>query len=130
MKRIGANIVFQRKALVFWVPRKNIWQAFTMFCRFAYGDAEAGILRPKVILIYARYVLGVVWCAWIFWDRNKNALFGFILMILIYIGWAIWKNYKYVKHPKAFLYLPALQIVSDLAVLAGTAIGILKRQMR
>ena len=130
LKRIRANIVFEGKAIVYWIPRRNIWQAFTMFYRFAYGDAEAGILRPKVILIYARYMVGVVWGVWAFRDKNDSALFGLIVLVFLYAGWAVWKNYKYVNHPMAFFYLPLLQITSDVAVILGTTIGFLKRMVR
>ena len=127
LKRINANIAFEGKAIVHWIPRKNIWQAFTMFYRFAYGDAEAGILRPKVISIYVRYMIGVAWGVWAFWDKNNGALFGLIVLVFLYGGWAIWKNYKYVKDQKAFFYLPLLQITSDIAVILGTSYGLLKR---
>ena len=48
---------FQENAIVYWTPRKTVKQAFIMFRRFAYGDIEAGIVRPKVVLLFARYIV-------------------------------------------------------------------------
>ena len=56
----GRTIVFAPKAIVNWIPRRTLKEAYTMFWRFAYGDIEAGILRPKVLLIFTRYVLGII----------------------------------------------------------------------
>src|SRR3990167_9709391 len=55
LKKVGANIKFAKDAIVYWRPRKNIKEAFIMFYRFAFGDAEAGIIRPKLIFLFARY---------------------------------------------------------------------------
>jgi hypothetical protein len=40
-----------------------------------------------------------------------------------YILWSINKNYKYVRNPLGFLYLPILQFTSDIAVLSGMSVG-------
>ncbi len=60
LKAINANIIFEKNAIVNWSPRDNIIDAFIMFYRFAKGDAEAHIFRAKVILIFARYVIGII----------------------------------------------------------------------
>ena len=59
LKEIKAKIKFERRAIVNWMPRSNFKQAFTMFFRFAYGDAEASIVRPKVVILFARYLFVV-----------------------------------------------------------------------
>ncbi len=38
LKKIGTQIVFVKDAVVYWLPRKNIKQAFIMFFRFSFGD--------------------------------------------------------------------------------------------
>ncbi|MBI2028541.1 MAG: glycosyltransferase [Candidatus Levybacteria bacterium] len=124
LQKIGAKIVFAKDAFVYWIPRKNIKETFTMFFRFALGDGESGILRRKVIFIFARYILGFYLLLLSFIEKSWIPVFGFSLGLLFYIGWAIKKNYKYVKKIGALFFLPLLQFVSDLAVLSGTLFGV------
>lgn len=123
LKQAQATIYFQKTAIAYWKPRENIQQAFKMFYRFAYGDAESGILRTKVLFIFARYIIGTI----LIIDslRFESSLYRFFILFLIglYLLWPIFKNGKYVKSISALLYLPVLQIVSDLAVLKGTIFG-------
>jgi glycosyltransferase involved in cell wall biosynthesis len=126
LKIIGAKIVFCKDAIVNWIPGINFKQAFIMFFRFALGDSEAKIFRDKVVYIFLRYIflaylffLSVIMHSLLLW-----VLFGFL--IIAYIGWSIWKNYKYVEVSKAFIYLPLLQITSDIAVITGTLLGLIR----
>ena len=126
LKKIGAKIFFVREAVAYWLPRNNFKQAFIMFFRFAFGDAEAGIYRPKIFLIFLRYLFIF---SLIIFDilLNSSFILYFICFILIlYIIWAIGKNFKYIKSWQALYILPAMQIVSDAAVLSGTTIGLIK----
>lgn len=120
LRNIKANIVFSKDALVNWVPRKNIKQSFIMFYRFAYGDVEAGIIRPKVVFIFVRYLFAL---STILGSKFISLEFLFSLLF-VYLGlygtWAVLKNYKYVKHPSALFYLPLIQITSDMAVITGS----------
>ena len=120
LKQIGANIVFAKDAIVYWQPRKNLLEAFVMFFRFAYGDAEARILRPKVLFLFARYFFVFLLVILLF-DLQLYAMF------LFYASWAIAKNYKYVKEWRAIVFLPILQGVSDMAVILGSIFGIFDR---
>lgn len=129
-KKIKANkfnIVFAKNAVVYWSPPNNFKKAFIMFLRFAFGDAEAGIYRPKALLIILRYLLGLLI---LFFIVLSHSLFFSILLFVLfvnYILWAILKNYFYVKNPLAIFYLPLLQLLSDFAVIVGTISGSIKR---
>lgn len=116
LKNIGAHIVFARDAIVYWMPRKNLKEAFIMFFRFAYGDAQAWIFRPKVLLIFLRYFLGALFLLSYF-----NTVY---LIVAAYAGWSIAKNYRYVNHWQAVILLPVIQITADIAVILGTIWGI------
>ena len=114
---------FAPRALVLWQPRKKLSSAAWMFLRFAYGDMQAKILRPKVKLMAIRYL---VFIYLIFLSRYLPILYPVLLTAVIaYLSWAILKNYRYVKQPQAFFWLPVLQLTSDLAVLFGTLLGLL-----
>lgn len=111
------KMVFQKNAVAHWIPRENIIDAFIMFFRFAKGDSKAKILRPKVLLLFMRYLIGIVVFVW-----NIQVL---LLLLIVYLAWSIVKNYKYVLDFRALFILPLLQITADTAVITGTIMGIL-----
>jgi glycosyltransferase involved in cell wall biosynthesis len=120
LKDLGVPVVFQKTAIVYWYPRSTPQSAYHMFWRFAYGDAEAGILRRKVILLISRYVIaGSLILDFVLF---KQAAVGLLLLLSLtgYILWAIAKNYRYTPDFRAFFYLPFLQFLSDAAVISGT----------
>lgn len=117
---------FARDAVVYWKPRSSINQAFIMFYRFAYGDAEARIIRPKAIFILIRYFLGLYLIFISLLERSWEGILISLILPVFYLFWSIIKNYKYVKDRKAIFILPSLQIVSDIAVIIGTIVGLLK----
>ena len=89
-----------------------------MFLRFAIGDIQAGILRPKVKLIFIRYYA-------FFFLFFIHPLFA--LLAIPYLIWSIAKNYRYVRDLRAIFWLPVLQITSDLCVIFGTIMGALSK---
>lgn len=121
LKRKKINVFFVREAVVYWFPRKNIKQFWTMIYRFARGDAEAGLRRIKIASIFLRYVV------FIFFGLSclifNDLLAFFILVIFFYIFWSIFKNYKYVKDLRAIFLLPLLQFISDFAIILGSIVG-------
>lgn len=123
----NAKIVFSKEAIVSWIPRKNLKQAFVMFFRFALGDIQANILRDKVVYIFLRYLLAVYLLFIGFVFRSLFFWIFYFLLVIAYITWSIAKNYKYVQNYRAILYLPLLQITSDFAVMLGTAIGVIQK---
>jgi len=125
IKKLGFKIKFVQDAVVNWIPRKNIKQAFIMFFRFALGDIEANILRPKVIFIFLRYILAFYLILLNLIMKSPPLVVFTVLLLFFYILWSIYKNYKYVNSYKAFLYLPLLQFTSDIAVLSGTSLGLI-----
>lgn len=130
---------FTKQAQVGWLPRKNLFSFITMIFRFGYGDAEANILRPKVILLLTRYSIASIalflyYLSFIIhkpsvttlnsiFFKNWGILF-FITLFIIYLLWAILKNKKYTKN--GWYWLPILQLAADAAVITGTISGMLK----
>lgn len=120
--RQGIGIAFSRHAVVVWQPRSNLRDFFWMIFRFARGDAKAKLFRMKVLLIFARYtILLVASLIVIFYLDAKQLLRLLVPLGVLYSLWAIDKNVRYV--PKGWMWLPVLQVVSDLAVMAGTISG-------
>jgi len=130
LKEINANIVFEKKAIVYWTPRDNIKDAFAMFYRFAKGDSESCIFRPKVILIFTRYVFGIMVILLFLIFKSYIILNTLYLMLLAYVLLSIVKNYKYVKDLRAIFFLPLIQFISDIAVIFGTIKGLITEKIK
>lgn len=120
LKNRGAKIVFEKKAVVGWIPRSNIISAFKMFYKYAYGDIKAGNVRVKAIFIFIRYLFVLFSLLAARFVSTEFLITLFLLYFLIYSCWAIVKNYKYVKNLSALLHLPLIQYLSDFAVMGGT----------
>lgn len=118
-KKIQISVV--PEAIVYWRPRSNLLAFARMIYEHAYGDAYSKTFRPKVTLIFFRYLLWIALFPLVF--VSKPALLVYLLSWGLYLSYAIYKNYHYVGNGKAYLYLPILQIVSDFAVMIGTMRG-------
>ncbi len=126
MKKAGVRIAVSKRAIVGWVPRKNIVESFLMFFNFAVGDVYANIFRPKVFLIFIRYFIFLITFFLFF---KEKLFFGSLLLtyVFVYLLWIYIKNFKFVKNILSILYLPMIQITSDFAVLLGTTYALIKR---
>ncbi|HSA84260.1 MAG TPA: glycosyltransferase family 39 protein, partial [Patescibacteria group bacterium] len=93
---------------------------------FALGDAETGIWRTKVFLLFARYFLAgyVVFLGFAFQSNVPFVVLFFALFA--YLFWSVRKHARYVTAKRSLTILPRLQFTADIAVLAGTVIGIVK----
>lgn len=123
MKQAGLEFITVRDAIVLWPQRKNIFQAAKQFYVYAKGDGQAHYFRKTTPILFARYLLGIIILMYAYLASSYILFLVISVFILFYLLWSIQKNYRYVKNWKAFLYLPLLQIVSDIAVLSGTIIG-------
>ena len=122
LKKADCKFKFIKKAVVFWPQKENIFQAFWQFFHYASGDAQAFYWPhlKKIGLVYLRYLLAFFLCYY--------SLCAILYTLFsIYCFWAVWKNYRYVKHPSAIFYLPLLQVAADLAVMSGALRGLAKR---
>lgn len=124
------KFIFASKAKVSWIPRTTFRQFAHMIHNFAMGDVKAGIYRPKVGLLFLRYVIGLCFILGL-WSMgiSNRVIFGLVMIFLVvYSGWAIQKNKKYVPH--GWYWLPILQMSADLIVMWGTAEGLGKKIYR
>lgn len=125
MRDVGLYFELKKGALVTW-PQESTWFAVAeQLFMYARGDGQALYVRPQTPFLFGRYVvaagallMGFYYpAAWIF----------LIAAFVLYILWAVQKNYRYVRHPYALIVLPALQLVADVAVMTGMSIGIADR---
>lgn len=128
LKKIKAKIVFKKDAVVYWLPKENLKEGLVSFYRFAKGDAQSKIFRPKIIIIFMRYFIGLI-LLFVFAILKTYIILNTLYLILfLYIFWSILKNYKYAKRLEALYYLPIIQITSDIAIMIGTIIGLFNRK--
>lgn len=134
-KKLGVKFFTAKDALVSWEVPSSWGEAIRKFHGYAKGDGQAGIWwhpsqristhNLKISAIYARYLLGLVFLILgLFFPPFWVAL---AVLIALYLFWSIVKNYNNVKVWQATFILPAIQIVSDLAVMAGFLAGTLSR---
>lgn len=127
LKGLGVNFCFAPRAIVKWLPRKNLRSASWMFMRFAIGDAQAGLWRPKVKLLFLRYYL-LFFSLFLLYEVSRGLVSVYLVSLLVlYSAWAIGKNYKYVQDVRALFWLPVLQLTADTMVIFGTLVGLLSR---
>ena len=131
-KKAGAKFVTAADALVDWEMPKTLGEAVKKFSIYAKGDAQAGIWwhpsqrafthNLKIAAIYLRYLVGSLFLLAGFYQPTfwRVLFLGFSG----YLIWIILKNFKYLREKRAFVWLPILQVVSDLAVMAGFASGV------
>lgn len=128
LKSLGIKFVFAKKAVVGWTPRESLKEVFWMFLFFAIGDIKAGILRPKVRMLFIRYFL-FFFIFFLLLELNTLYIIHYTLYgLAIYLLWATAKNYRYVGDLRAIFWLPVLQLTSDISVLFGSLIGMLSRK--
>ncbi len=124
----GFYFYFCKDAIVYWPQRHSLIEAFFQFYSYAKGDGEALYIRPQTPLLFLRYVLGLILLVVFIISKSYLLLITIFFMLVLYILWAIKKNYRYVKKLPALYILPTLQFISDIAVLLGFSRGIIKRE--
>ncbi len=128
-KKIAKNtsISFAKAAKVSWIPSKNILGFYTMIMRFARGDVRAGLIRPKVLILFARYLLALLVVLGLILNGYISSMIALCIVLgaVMYSSWAIAKNVRYV--PRGWYWLPILQFTADAAVMYGSLLGIVQR---
>lgn len=127
MKEQGFKFITQMNALVYWPQQHSIFAAAKQFFRYAVGDGQAFYIRPQTPLLFARYLIALLLLIFFLITRNESVVYILITGLILYIVWAIRKNYRYVSDMKAVVWLPILQFVSDIAVMCGMIVGVIKK---
>lgn len=126
LRKKNKKFFLQQKALVYWRQKENLVQAFWQFFGYALGDGQALYIRPNTIFLFVRYLVGLILVLLGYYFGSSWFVLVLLLLVL-YLIWSIGKNYRYVKNWRALYLLPALQFTSDIAVLTGTTLGLVKK---
>lgn len=126
LRKHGFSFFLAKNAIVYWPQRKNLVEAFKQFFIYARGDGKGRFIRQSIPFLFARYLIGINLLLYLLASRNIILLVLIFVLLFLYLVWSVSKNYNYVMDWKAIFILPVLQIISDIAVLAGTSIGLLE----
>jgi len=129
---MGYHFTNIKKAIVYWKLPNNLVEAFIKQYYYAKGDAETKIWtysklygmshNVKILTIYIRYL-----CLLILIVLNNYKIDTINIMctfICLYLFWSIWKVKDVVRGWKQRVWIPLIQIVSDIAVMSGFASGL------
>ncbi len=123
LKNSNIKFFYCKNAKLKWIPPKNLKQFIKKIYNFAKGDAQARIIRPKIYLLFIRYILFFLFSViYIFKNPILWAKYTFLILI-IYALFSILKNFSYAK--KSWFYLPIIQIITDFSIMIGTINGLL-----
>ena len=132
--KLGARFARVKAALVDWKIPNSLWEGFKKFYVYAKGDVQAGIWwhpiqqisthNLKILSVCLRYIIGIA--LFIFSFQYEIISQFLVAVVLIYLVWSIWKMRDMVTDFRTRLWLPIVQITSDMAVISGTALGLLK----
>ena len=124
-----------KDAIVYWGMPKTLTEALAKFYYYAKGDAQAGIWwhpsqrmsthNVKISSVFTRYILGLVMLLFSF--RFPQLLPVLILGFGVYLVWSIWKMRDIVTDREARIWLPIIQVSSDLAIMIGFMRGLLTK---
>jgi glycosyltransferase involved in cell wall biosynthesis len=132
--KAGIKIYREKDAIVDWQVPKNFKEAAKKFFQYAKGDAQAGIWwhpaqkfgthNIKIFSIFARYLIGLI----LFTAAFQAPILLMLLIVggIIYTFWTCWKLEDVVTDMRAKVWIPILQISSDLCVMAGFIAGTIK----
>lgn len=133
--KLGMKIARVKNAVVEWGIPKNLKEFSEKLYRYAKGDAKSKIWfypaknvrshNIKVIFIFLRYLLGLIFLCYAF--RNVSFVYLFTSAIFAYLLFSFRKVYLGTHDMKSALYGVILQIVSDFSVMAGFIAGTIGR---
>lgn len=125
LKEARLKFFVEKAAFVYWPQRKNLLEAFRQFYSYAKGDGRARYHRKSTPLLYARAFMFALLAILFVVIKSQILMMALLTLIALYFVWAIMKNFKYIKSAQALVFLPLLQLVSDIAVFLGMTFGLI-----
>lgn len=131
----GIKITPAKDALVYWEMPKRFSEILSKLYNYARGDAKSRIWwhplqgtsthNIKIMSIFVRYIAAFFFL--LFSIHMPELLYISILGFLLYLGWSIIKMLDVVKGTKSRLWLPVIQVASDLSIMAGFLSGLWRK---
>jgi GT2 family glycosyltransferase len=121
LKKMGIKFIYAPKAIVGWMPRKNLLAAW-MFAGSPSRCLNQNHISKVNCLSIPIFVYIFMLCLQII-----SLFIPLGIICLMYLGWSIVKNYRFIRHPMAFFWLPVLQLTADISVMFGTMVGFMAK---
>lgn len=134
--KAGVRMKRVKDALVYWNVPDSFTDSLKKFFYYAKGDAQTSIWwnpaqglathNIKIMGIFARYLAGFTLLVF-------SIVFPPMFLLLVitfnfYVAWSIWKMRDVVLGFKSKLFLPIIQVSSDIAIMWGFLSGIVLSQ--
>lgn len=131
----GYKINKVKNALVYWnEPMRFSLKDFKKFFYYAKGDAQTGIWWDpmkrfrthnfKIITIYIRYIILISFLTLAIYHLSFAIWTAFCFLLIVYCLWSIWKWRDVVRNWRERMWIPIMQIGTDLMVMAGFLSGL------
>lgn len=124
LQQLAVKSEFAPNAKVIWQGRTNLGSYYGMIFYLTRGDILAGTWRFGHFSMWLRYLAFIVTIYLVIQFMTEPV--SIIFIILIYIAYLLIKTQKYsFSNRLSYIWSPLLQLVTDMAVLGGTATGLL-----
>jgi cellulose synthase/poly-beta-1,6-N-acetylglucosamine synthase-like glycosyltransferase len=128
LRAAGFRFSFAPLAIAHFRPRQNLRQFFKQYYLYARGDGKAGLWPRRHALRYATYALAPIALALGFWYK----VFWLLMAIgcLAYLQrpyrrlWLSFAGFRRVEQVEAFLWVPIIRLVGDIAKMIGYPFGL------
>jgi len=134
IKNSGYDIIFNPDAIVFWKMRKNIFQLFKQYFKYAFGDGVANMYSYRHALRFFVYSLLLLLVILFFLTKNFLFLLIPLPFAIFYIRKAYIRSLKTFKDKTfseiffAWISFPFLQFLIDISKMTGYISGLIKRE--
>jgi len=133
---MGKKMVRVKDAIVYWnEPMQFGWKDFKKFFYYARGDAQTGIWwdpikkwrthNIKLMTIYIRYILLTFLLTLSIFHLSFAIFAVFCLLFFVYCFWSIWKWRDVVTDWRERMWIPVIQIGTDVMVMSGFLVGLI-----
>jgi glycosyltransferase involved in cell wall biosynthesis len=127
-----------KDAIVYWnEPMQFGFKDFKKFYYYAKGDAQTGIWwdpikkwkthNIKILTIYLRYSAPIFLIFLYMFNPSYTYIILLLSLFCIYASWSIWKWSDVIVKLSERMWIPVIQIGSDVMVMSGFLVGLLNK---
>jgi glycosyltransferase involved in cell wall biosynthesis len=134
LRREGFQFTWAPNAVVYYRPRASVRAFFRQYFLYARGDGKANLWPQRHAIRYATYVGAPLVAAFGFWYKRAW------LMLALGVALYLWLPFRRVargtdgesasNRVRAFVYIPFLKLVGDVAKMLGYPVGVWWRLRR
>jgi glycosyltransferase involved in cell wall biosynthesis len=122
--------IFSPGALVYFRPRGSLRGFVKQYYQYARGDGKADLWRRRHLIRYFTYLVAVPGIGVLGWRRKRLWLALYLISIpgMLLTPWRrlppLWGEYGPLDRLKAFLLVPIIRVIGDVAKMVGYPVGL------